>query len=280
MGEFEITTGVPQGSVLGPLLWNIFYDKVLRMEVSDEVKLIGYADDLAVIVIEKNEEDLRERTKEALRLVGVWMRDNGYSLAPIKSEAVLLEGRRTIRKMSVCMEGRMIETREAVRYLGVKLQRNLRVAEQVERVVRKAKMVVGALDRRLLNVGGSRASKRRVLFSVVHGVSLFGAEAWIDGYRIQKNPQILLGIQRIMLMRVCCAYRKVSGRLIPNLTEWINRGHGEVNHYTCQVLTGHGSFGGNLKNIGKIESVVCWYCKKGVEENVEHAILNVTDDRG
>ncbi|KAJ3658608.1 hypothetical protein Zmor_010337 [Zophobas morio] len=181
MGEFEITTGVPQGSVLGPLLWNIFYDKVLRMEVSDEVKLIGYADDLAVIVIEKNEEDLRERTKEVLRLVGVWMRDNGYSLAPIKSEAVLLEGRRTIRKMSVCMEGRMIETREAVRYLEVEFQRNFKV----ERVVRKAKMVVGALVRFLSNVGEPRASKRRVLCSVVHGILLYETEAWIDEYRIQ-----------------------------------------------------------------------------------------------
>ena len=43
------------------------------MEVPDEGKLIGYADDLAVIMIGNNEEDLRESTKEALRLVGVWM---------------------------------------------------------------------------------------------------------------------------------------------------------------------------------------------------------------
>ena len=102
-------------------------------------------DDLAVIVIRKSEEDLRKRTQEALQLVDVWMRDNGLSLAPDKSEAVLLVGKRTMREMSVCMEGRMIEAREAVRYHGVEIHRNLRVAEQVERLVRKAKMVVGAL---------------------------------------------------------------------------------------------------------------------------------------
>ena len=38
---------------------------------------LGYADDLAVIVIGKNEEDLIERTNEALRLLSVWMRANG-----------------------------------------------------------------------------------------------------------------------------------------------------------------------------------------------------------
>ena len=71
------------------------------MEVSDGVKLIRYADDLAVIVIRKDEKDLRKRTKEALRLVGVWMGDNGLSLAPDKTEAVLLVGRRTM-SMEFC----------------------------------------------------------------------------------------------------------------------------------------------------------------------------------
>ena len=51
-------------------------------------------------------------------------------------------------------------------------------------------MVVGALGRLLPNVGGSTASKRRVLCSVVHGILLYGAQAWIDGYRIQKYRQM------------------------------------------------------------------------------------------
>ena len=68
-------------------------------------------------------------------------------------------------------------------------------------------MVVGALGRVLPNVAGPRASKRRVLCSVVHGILLYGAEAWIDGYLIQKYRQMLLGVQRNMLLRICCAYR-------------------------------------------------------------------------
>ncbi|KAJ3661624.1 hypothetical protein Zmor_006012 [Zophobas morio] len=108
MGEFEMTAGVPQGSVLGPLLWNIFYDEVLRMEVPDGVKLIGYADDLAVIVRGKSEEDLRERTEEALRLVGAWMGNNGLSLAPDKSKAVLRKKKGQVRSGQVrsgCLTG-------------------------------------------------------------------------------------------------------------------------------------------------------------------------------
>lgn len=49
-GRLEVTCGVPQGSVLGPTLWNLFYDGVLRLEVPDGVVLMRYADDLAIIV--------------------------------------------------------------------------------------------------------------------------------------------------------------------------------------------------------------------------------------
>ncbi|KAJ3658820.1 hypothetical protein Zmor_010541 [Zophobas morio] len=290
-----MTAGVPQGSVLGPLLWNIFDDEVLRM--------VGYADDLAVIVIGKSKEDLRERTEEALRLVGAWMGDNGLSIAPDKSEPVLLVGRRTIREMSVCMEGRMIETREAVRYLGVEFQRNLRVAEQVERVVLKAKMVVGALGRLLPNCrpwdlvwggGVDRWIPHTEVSTDASGFPEKHASASMlcvpHGVRGGKNERVresssapsvaCKGKARKDLMQAWCErWRQTekaawTRRLIPNLAEWVGRGHGEVNHYTSQVPIGHRSFGAYLKRIGKTECSACWYCEEGVEEDVEHAIFD------
>lgn len=45
-----ITTGFPQGSVLGSPLWNVEFDDVLRLPLPRGVRMVAYADDLAILV--------------------------------------------------------------------------------------------------------------------------------------------------------------------------------------------------------------------------------------
>lgn len=46
----KLSKGCPQGSVVGPDLWNVCFDKVLRKLVEAGVVVIAYADDLILIV--------------------------------------------------------------------------------------------------------------------------------------------------------------------------------------------------------------------------------------
>ena len=51
--RYNITGGVPQVSVLGPLLWNVMYDGILRLNLSANRKTIGFADDMAIVLVGK-----------------------------------------------------------------------------------------------------------------------------------------------------------------------------------------------------------------------------------
>ncbi|KAH0820966.1 hypothetical protein GEV33_001825 [Tenebrio molitor] len=95
----EVVCGVPQGSVLGPVLWNIMYDGVLRVEVPVGVRLVAFADDLAIVGTARTEESLVDCVDRALSMVAEWMKRTGLRLATQKTEAVLLVGRRRPRKV-------------------------------------------------------------------------------------------------------------------------------------------------------------------------------------
>lgn len=47
----DMTVGVPQGSMLGRLLWDIMWDDVLRRTLKGDVTLIGFADDSALLIV-------------------------------------------------------------------------------------------------------------------------------------------------------------------------------------------------------------------------------------
>ncbi|CAB0035077.1 unnamed protein product, partial [Trichogramma brassicae] len=61
-------------------------------------------------------------------------------------------------------------------------------------------------------------------------------------------------------------------RLIPNITEWVERGHREVNHYPIQLLSGHGYFKSHSQCYDNTFSALCPACRTTIED-AEHVFF-------
>lgn len=84
----RVERGVPQGSVLGPLLWNIAYDGVLRMSTPADCEIICYADDTLVIAGGKGMEEAVDRAEIVVNMIPRKIRWMRLQIAAEKSEAV------------------------------------------------------------------------------------------------------------------------------------------------------------------------------------------------
>lgn len=58
-----MTCSVPQGSTLRPTLWNIFYDGLLKVSLPPSASIVGFADDVSLIVVNHTTRGHREGGK-------------------------------------------------------------------------------------------------------------------------------------------------------------------------------------------------------------------------
>ena len=160
--EYHVTGGVPQGSVLGPLLWNIMYDGLLKLAMPSEARLVAFADDVAVVIVAKHLVEINLIFDITFGRISRWMDTVGLKLAEHKTEAVLITSRKRIETITLQVGNHEITSQPYLRYLGVMIDAGLKFKQQAEHVGTKASGVRVILSRLMPNVGGPKQRRRRL----------------------------------------------------------------------------------------------------------------------
>ena len=87
----QLSRGAPQGTVLGPLLFNLYINPLMdKIRTVPKVDPILFADDITLLATGNTAKDCVATTQQAVNQVVTWCEDNGMPLAPAKTRAILL----------------------------------------------------------------------------------------------------------------------------------------------------------------------------------------------
>lgn len=170
-----VSCGVPQGLVVGPLLWNMTYDQVLRVSLPSGVSVIGFADDILVIVQGKTCAAVEDQMNTALNSISNKISTLNLTLAVEKTEAVMFRRKYKDDTPFIALNGALVSMKRSIKYLGIVIDYNLNFNQHVEATAAKAERTLTALSRLMPNVGEPKESLRKLLVSVIHSVILYGA---------------------------------------------------------------------------------------------------------
>ena len=143
-----VTLGVPQGSVLGPLLFLKYINELPGAASHCQVSL--YADDTVLYCFSKDPHQLEKKLNEDLSNVAVWLKENKLTLNLGKSKSMLIGSNQKIAKiseLSISIFNCNLENVESFKYLGIKLTSDFTWSDHVEYVIPKVNQRLGLLRR-------------------------------------------------------------------------------------------------------------------------------------
>ena len=144
----ELTDGVPQGSILGPLLFNIYINDLFLALPDPKLFVCNYADDNTMYTSGKCPSTVMECLQSGLESISTWYRENGLLLNPDKCKLIVFKGNKKFDfDFNLKLGNFILKEVSEVKLLGIFIDNKLSYTKHIDSLCRKVSPKIKALRR-------------------------------------------------------------------------------------------------------------------------------------
>ena len=148
--ELPVISGVPQGSVLGPLLFLIYIDGVESVTLSDGT-IVLYADDMVLYQLTYSYEDYW-LLQQDINVIAMWIANNHLQFNTSKCKYMTISWKRAKElPPTINLNGIPLDGVTEFKYLGILITADLSWTAHINMICTKARRLVGMLYRHVIS---------------------------------------------------------------------------------------------------------------------------------
>jgi hypothetical protein len=172
----EVRAGVPQGSVLGPILYLLYTSDIPKVE---NVTIATFADDTAILSVDSDVMKATSKLQRANDQIFHWTKKWKIKLNETKSIHIIFTNRKVAGPPSVNLDGVVVPYENTAKYLGMTLDAKLKWKAHVE----KKRAELGLKYRQLFWLLGRNSSmsiqnKIMIYNQILKPVWMYGIQLW------------------------------------------------------------------------------------------------------
>ena len=192
-----ITCGVPQGSVLGPLLFLLYINDLPN--ISSKLKFYLFADDTNIFYEGSNLDVLERTVNKELKKLSLWLNANRLALNISKTNFVIFAAKnKPLQNVTLLINKEAIQQVQYVKYLGILIDSQLTFAQHISSVVKKVSRVTGLMYR-IRNCVTNQTMKM-IYYSLIYSHLLYGLPIWGNADDVHITPLYTLQKKAIRLI--------------------------------------------------------------------------------